>query len=160
MEFETRELRNTMGCFATGVTVITAAPDGYPPLGMTVNSFASVSLNPPLVLWSLDRGSDTFPAFEAANHYTINILTESQQDLSNRFAKSNNHHLDGLSCETGDNGCPIIPDTLAIIECEISDRLEGGDHIILIGRVLRFERKEEKPLLFALGEYARLADDS
>ncbi len=160
MEFDTRELRNTLGCFATGVTVITAAPDGYAALGMTVNSFASVSLDPPLVLWSLDRESDTFSAFEAATHYTVNILTEAQQDLSNRFAKSNNHHLGDLACEIGDNGCPIIPDTLAVIECEIRDRVAGGDHIILIGRVLRFEKKEGKPLLFALGGYAKMVAQS
>ncbi|MBF0276449.1 MAG: flavin reductase family protein [SAR324 cluster bacterium] len=158
MGFSTRELRNTLGCFATGVTVVTTAAEGYAPLGITVNSFASVSLNPPMVLWSLDRGSDTFPAFAAARYYTVNILTETQLDLSNQFARANNQYLDKLSCKTGDNGCPILPDTLAFIECEINSRLDGGDHIILLGRVLRFEKKEGKPLIFSMGNYAKITN--
>ena len=159
MDFDTREFRNTLGCFATGVTVITASPEGYEPLGITVNSFASVSLDPPLVLWSLDRDSDTFEAFKSANYYTVNILSESQQELSNRFAQRYYHHLDGLSYGTGEVGCPILPQTLAVIECGVHQRINGGDHLILIGKVLRFERKEGKPLLFAMGSYSKLAEE-
>lgn len=157
MGLDTGELRNTLGCFATGVAVITTVSEGYPPLGITINSFASVSLDPPLVLWSLDRESTTYAAFEAATHYTVNILTESQQALSNQFTKTEERQMKGLAYQTGKNGCPILPDVLAFIECEIEQRLEGGDHVILLGRVMRFERHEGYPLLFAQGQYAQVA---
>ena len=157
MGLDTRELRNTLGCFATGVTVVTTVAEGHRPVGITVNSFTSVSLEPPLVLWSLDRDSTTYATFEEATHYTVNILKDSQQALSHRFTKTENRHLEGLACQTGENGCPILPNVLAFIECAIEQRLDGGDHIILLGRVLRFARFGGQPLLFAQGQYAQVA---
>lgn len=157
MKFDTRELRDTLGCFATGVTIITTASEGHDPIGITANSFASVSLDPPLVLWSLARDSSSYGTFAVATHYTVNILSDSQLGLSNRFADpDNNRHLNGLSWQIGENGCPILADTLASIECEISSRIDGGDHVILLGQVLRFEQREGKPLLFAQGKYTNL----
>lgn len=157
MAADTRELRNTLGCFATGVAVVTTVAEGHRPVGITVNSFTSVSLDPPLVLWSLERDSTTFATFEAATHYTVNILTESQQDLSQRFSQTENRHMEGLACETGENGCAILPHVLAFLECAIDQRLDGGDHIILLGRVMRFARFAGQPLLFAQGKYAQVS---
>ena len=158
MKLDTRELRKTLGCFATGVTIVTTAPEGHDPIGITANSFASVSLEPPLVLWSLARHSSSYETFAIATHYTVNILRESQVALSVRFADPDNHRLlNGLSWRYGENGCPTIPGSLATLECEIRTRIDGGDHVILLGRVLRFEQGEGKPLLFAQGKYANLA---
>ena len=158
MNFDRRELRHTLGCFATGVTIITTAPEGHDPIGITANSFTSVSLDPPLVLWSLARDSSSYHTFAIATHYTVNILCESQLALSVRFADPDNHrHLNGISWRNGENGCPILPSSLASIECEICERIDGGDHVILLGRVLRFEQRKGKPLLFTQGKYANLA---
>ena len=158
MSFTTREFRDALGTFATGVCVISANPEGWEPFGMTVNSFASVSLDPPLVLWSLQNDSDMYEAFEKSQRFAVNILRSDQQDMSNQYAKKGDHLLSREHFEIGDSGVPVMPETLVSMECELEARHPGGDHIILIGRVLELtQRNNGEPLLFCSGAYRHLA---
>ncbi|WP_284154696.1 flavin reductase family protein [Algicella marina] len=154
MDLDQRELRNALGCFATGVTVVTTMAETGP-LGMTANSFASVSLSPPLVLWSPARHSARFPAFEAASHFAIHILAEDQQGLSERFARDG-LNFDGLETVPGLGGSPLLPDCAARFECAHSAGHDGGDHLIVVGEVLRMECSDKAPLVFHRGAYASL----
>ena len=157
MSFTSRELRDALGQFATGVCVITANPSGFAPFGMTVNSFASVSLDPPLVLWSLQKDSECSSAFAAAKQFTVNILRDDQEAVSNRYAKKGAHDLEAGSYRQGRSGCVVLKECLVSFECDIDARHDGGDHIILIGRVLEMEsRPTSNPLLFHAGKYRQL----
>jgi flavin reductase (DIM6/NTAB) family NADH-FMN oxidoreductase RutF len=158
MDFTPIDLRNALGKFATGVCVITAAPEGFAPFGMTINSFASVSLNPPLVLWSLQNDSDCVPAFAAAERFAVNILAAEQRDLSKVYSKRGDHDLRAEHVKTGKAGLPLIRDALASFECEVWQRYDGGDHVILLGKVLAMESAggDARPLLFFSGGYQEL----
>jgi flavin reductase (DIM6/NTAB) family NADH-FMN oxidoreductase RutF len=158
MSFDVRGFRDAMGRFATGVTLVTAVgPDGAP-IGLTANSFTSLSLDPPLVLWSLDRKSDTLPIFTECRHFGVNVLQAHHRELSTKFATKQNHHFDAIPFETWDSGVPIIPDALAAMECEVHARHDGGDHVIMVGRVLGLRSHEDGvPLMFYRGKYADLA---
>jgi 4-hydroxyphenylacetate 3-hydroxylase, reductase component len=158
MSFDTRAFRQALGTFPTGVAVVTAAPAGGHPMGITVNSFTSVSLDPPLVLWCLDRKSDRFPAFTAAAHHTISVLGTAHETISSRLAKQGAHSLEGVDLLPTELGPPALADALAIFECERHAVHDAGDHAILIGRVLRFARREAgAPLVFFQGKYGALA---
>lgn len=158
MSFTSREFRDALGAFATGVCVITANPEGEQPFGLTVNSFASVSLDPALILWSLQNDSEMYGAFERATQFGVNILRAQQQDLSNQYAKKDDHNLSADHFELGVSGVPIMPATMVSMECEVEARHAGGDHIILVGRVLEFTQREPgQPLLFCAGSYRELA---
>ena len=158
MSFDPREFRNALGQFATGVCVITANPEGDEPFGMTVNSFASVSLDPPLILWSLQNDSEMFEAFERSKHFAVNVLCADQQDLSNKYAKKGDHRLDAEHFELSPRGIPVMPACQVSFECEMEARHPGGDHVILVGRVLAFESRDKgAPLLFCAGAYRELA---
>ncbi len=155
-DFNERELRDALGRFATGVTVVTAmSADG--PLGMTANSFASVSLDPPLVLWSPARKSRRFPAFEAASHFAIHVLGAHQQALAARFAGAGDAFA-GLETVAGEGGAPLIAGCAARFECRHTAGHDGGDHLIMVGEVLRVETRDVAPLLFYRGAYAGIAD--
>lgn len=157
MSFTSRELRDALGQFATGVCVITANPPGETPFGMTVNSFASVSLEPPLVLWSLQKDSECVPSFANAKQFAVNILRQDQQAVSNRYAKKGEHDLEAGTFRQGSSGCVVLQESLACFECEIDARHDGGDHIIIIGRVLEMDNSPTgKPLLFHAGKYGEL----
>lgn len=157
MSLDQRAFRDALGQFPTGVTVITADPAGYSPFGVTANSFASVSLDPPLVLWSLQKNSDTFDAFEAATHFAINVLGDQQQALSNQYAKKNNHDLEADHYSTGESGMPLLHDAVVSFECEIDACHDGGDHIIMVGKVVAMtEGSATKPLVFHSGQYREL----
>lgn len=160
MTHDTRKFRNALGWFTTGVAVITTQLEGQKPIGITVNSFSSVSLDPPLVLWSLDRKSDTLPIFNETKVFTVNILREDHRDISNRLSKQGDHSLDGLPVRVAaSNGCPALEDALAHFECSVEARHDGGDHIIMIGRVLHYEFAEDgRPLLYHRGSYKGLAE--
>ncbi len=158
MSFSSREFRDALGCFATGVCVITGQPDDGAPFGMTVNSFASVSLDPPLILWSLQNDSDMFGTFATCKRWAVNILRSDQQALSNRYAVKGDHELATGHFELGSTGIPVMPDTLASFECEEEARHAGGDHVILVARVLEMDHRDSAaPLLFCSGAYAQLA---
>jgi flavin reductase (DIM6/NTAB) family NADH-FMN oxidoreductase RutF len=145
-----RLLRNAFGRFATGVTVVTTGTEGGP-VAITANSFSSVSLDPPLVLWSIGRHSRRFDAFANSSHYAIHVLAEDQADLCWRFSKSGSDFAD-LDLVWNEHGVPLLPRALARFECSVADRFAAGDHMILLGRVLELETQEGAPLLFAGGK--------
>jgi len=154
---DVRRFRNALGCFTTGVAVVTARPDDGEPIGITVNSFSSVSLDPPLVLWCLDKKSDTLSLFEKATHFTVNVLREEHADVSSRLARKGAHSLEGVELIEGASGTPALKEALAHFECEVEARHDAGDHIIMIGRVLKFDYVEEgRPLLYHRGGYSFL----
>jgi len=159
--FDSRAFRSALGCFPTGVAVITTTSSAAQHMGITVNSFASVSLDPPLVLWCLDKKSDRFNAFTNAPGYTINILGTEHQSVSSRLAKQGEHSLDGVALEATELGPPALMDALAVFECTSEQVHDAGDHVILVGRVVRFHRHEAgAPLVFFKGKYGALAEAS
>jgi flavin reductase (DIM6/NTAB) family NADH-FMN oxidoreductase RutF len=150
-----RAFRDALGRFATGVCVITTeGPDG--PMGFTANSFASLSLDPPLVLWSPAKSSSRFAVFAAARFYTIHVLAADQDGLSRRFVRGG-PGFDGLARETSDEGIPVLPGTLARFDCEQHATHDGGDHLIVVGRVIRAHLGMGEPLVFSAGRYGRFA---
>lgn len=160
MEIDPREFRNTVGCFATGITVITTVEESGRPVGFTANSFTSLSLDPPLVLFCLDRKVASFEAFAAARPFAVNILSSTQAEISQRFATSGPEKWEGVEFETRKTGSPILRDCIAHLECTIDSLHEGGDHVIVIGRVVAIHRAETPPgaLLYYKGRYAELED--
>jgi flavin reductase (DIM6/NTAB) family NADH-FMN oxidoreductase RutF len=153
-----KELRRLMGHFATGVTIITTKGADGTPYGLTANAFTSLSLDPPLCLVCVDRKAESFAHFYDSKVFTVNILTAEQQDLSNRFAKSGGDKFTGIATVDGHHGAPLIQGALAHIECRITDTLEGGDHVIHVGRIEHMHMHGGDPLLFYQGRYRRLAE--
>ncbi len=157
MTINTRDLRDTLGQFATGVCLVTIRGTDGRALALTINSFASVSLDPPLVLWSLQCDANTYTEFANAPEYAINVLTSAQQDHSNRYAMKDGHELDASHYVDGANGAPLIVDALASFECSLEAVHPGGDHVILVGRVTRLWRGAiGEPLVFFGGGYRHL----
>ena len=152
----TKELRNALGSFATGVTIVTALDSDQNPIGMTVNSFNSVSLTPPLILWSISRDSNCFDDFIKAETFAVHVLNHSQEDLSNRLAESGGNKFLGLSLEAGLENTPILPNFSACFECKTEHQYDGVDHIILGGRVVNFEDRGTDPLGFYRGQYTKI----
>jgi flavin reductase (DIM6/NTAB) family NADH-FMN oxidoreductase RutF len=157
MSFDIRAYREALGSFPTGVAVVTAAGAGQH-IGITVNSFTSVSLDPPLVLWCMDRKSGRHDLFIGAPAFTVNILGTEHKAVSARLARPGEHSLDGIALNSTALGPPALADALAVFECEREKALEAGDHTILIGRVLRFSRPvNSPPLVYFSGRYSALA---
>ncbi|MBH3358299.1 MULTISPECIES: p-hydroxyphenylacetate 3-hydroxylase reductase component [Pseudomonas] len=152
--FDARAFRRALGNFATGVTVITAADASGRKVGVTANSFNSVSLDPPLILWSLDKRSSSHAVFEAAEHFAVNVLAADQIDLSNTFARPSEDRFAGIEHEEGEGGAPLLPDCAARLRCQKYQQLDGGDHWILIGKVLAFDDLGRSPLLYHQGAYS------
>ena len=152
-----RHLRDALGEFATGVAVVTARGIDGQPVGVTINSFASVSLEPPLVLWSLGLQSPTRAAFEACSHYAINVLAADQTDISQQFSQALGDRFAGIEWKVGAGDTPILPGCCARFECRNEMRYPGGDHVILVGQVEHFNRDEKPPLVFHGGRYRALA---
>src|ERR1700704_1745988 len=146
--FNTRELRSALGSFATGVTIITTRDRDGTPHGMTANSFTSVSLNPPLVLWSSSLYAQSLPAFQESTHFCINILAYDQIELSNKIAKQSDYNFVYVDQMTPKSGPPVIIGSAAHFECRNEFRHYGGDHIIFIGHVERFAYNDKPTLLF------------
>ncbi|ODU10285.1 MAG: nitrilotriacetate monooxygenase [Rubrivivax sp. SCN 71-131] len=149
-------LRHALGRFATGVTLVTAADPSGAPVGLTVNSFASLSLEPPLVLWSLREASPTLSAFRAAPRFAVNVLAESQIELSRVFASRHAHRFAAGAWQCGDDGVPLLVGAAATFLCATVSQQQAGDHVLFIGRVLHFADSHEPPLLFQGGRYRRL----
>lgn len=150
---DSRQLRKALGRFATGVTVITTRASDGKLEGLTANSFAALSLDPPLVLWSLNRRSPSLPGFQQSGFFAVNVLSALQIDLSHRFATPSKDKYDGVSFELGLGGCPLLTDPLATFECETEAKVDGGDHVIFIGRVNRITWRDGEPLIFSGGQY-------
>jgi flavin reductase (DIM6/NTAB) family NADH-FMN oxidoreductase RutF len=159
MKFDRRAFRNALGCFATGVTVVTTVTDAGEPVGLTANSFSSVSLDPPLVLFCLDLASHNLDAFRAAGRFAVNVLGDDQRDLSVRFSTTIGDRWDGVVWERWETGAPVLNGCLAALDCETEAIHEGGDHVIIVGRVQRLAATTDgKPLLYFRGNYATVAE--
>lgn len=151
---DSRGYRSALGAFATGVTIVTTDSDEGP-VGITVNSFSSVSLDPPLVLWSPAKGSNRFRHFAKAQHFAIHVLHSHQRYICEGFARSKTA-FDGLDWEVGKHGVPIIGGCLACFECDLEASHDAGDHVIQVGRVRRAAFREGAPLLFQSGKLVSL----
>ena len=157
--FDPRDFRNALGTFPTGVCVVTTmSPDGVP-IGLTCNSFSSVSLSPALVLWSLSLRSPNLSNFLQAPHFVINILAAEQREISQRFAQSIANTFEGVGCVEGRLGVPLIDGAAAHLECRNETRYYSGDHVIFIGHVLHYAYRQCEPLVFCKGRYADLKQD-
>lgn len=151
---DSRHFRHALSQFATGVTVITAVAADASMLGVTATSFNSVSLQPPLVLWSLGAQASSMAAFTACSHYVINILAADQAELANRFASKLANRFDGVEFALSDNGQPILANSVGWFECSNRSRYPEGDHVIFVGQVVRCEFVNKAPLVFHAGSYA------
>ncbi|PWC36052.1 flavin reductase family protein [Azospirillum sp. TSO35-2] len=151
-----RALRDAYGRYATGVAVITTLASTGAPVGLTVNSFSSVSLDPPLILWSLMRSAASLPVFLGAGRFAVNVLTDDQRSLATRFAARVEDRFAGVDWEAGLGGVPLLPGCLARFECATHSHVDAGDHIVLLGGVQRFEHGDGEPLLFFASRYAAL----
>lgn len=149
------DLRRALSCFVTGVTIVTTCDRLGAPVGLTVNSFSSVSLKPPLVLWSLRSESRSLPVFEAAGHFAVNVLSRAQKEQSALFASGAvADKFDKTAYFAGIAGMPLLHGCLATLECETETTHRSGDHVIFIGRVLRCALNgEHDPLIFFRGRY-------
>jgi len=152
--FNPVELRNALGRFATGVTIVTTVDEAGNRYGITANSYNSVSLDPPLVLWSLARSSRSLAVFENCQAFAIHILSAHQQELAMRFASRGEvDKFAGLHLREGHGGVPLFEECAAHFECVTENRFEGGDHLIFLGRVINFERCDSDPLVFHDGRF-------
>jgi flavin reductase (DIM6/NTAB) family NADH-FMN oxidoreductase RutF len=155
-----RDLRRALGHYATGVTIVTTRTADGRPTGLTVNSFTSVSLEPPLVLFCLSARSTLLRAFEAAPYFAVNVLATGQQALSNRFARPSVNTWDDVRYRDGPCGCALLADTIGCFECARRATYSGGDHTIFLGEVLRFEiAPSREPLAFYQGTYGTFTRD-
>ncbi|NKB35621.1 MAG: flavin oxidoreductase [Gammaproteobacteria bacterium] len=153
--FDATAFRHALGHFATGVTIITAADKNEGCVGVTANSFNSVSLNPPLILWSLNRNSGTLSTYENSDYFIVNILADDQIELSNHFARPGvENKFADLNCDTGVGSIPLIPDCAAYFQCQKRFTYEGGDHLIFVGEVVDFQTTDRSGLLYHQGQYA------
>ena len=152
----TRAFRDALGMFATGIAVVaTRAPSGEP-IGLTVNSFNSVSLDPPLIVWSLGNALPSRAVFEACEYYSVNVLAADQMDISQIFASRSDDKFAGLEMDEGLYGIPLLRGCCARFECRNTARHPGGDHLVFISEVVRFEREQREPLLYFGGAYRTL----
>jgi flavin reductase (DIM6/NTAB) family NADH-FMN oxidoreductase RutF len=151
-----RDFRNALGSYGTGVTVITASCEGKL-VGLTCNSFASVSLNPPLVLWSLVTVSPSLGTFQNASHFTVNVLGLHQQNLATQFATRADDKFAGVSWTEGLGGAPVLTDAVATFQCRNVDRYYGGDHVIFLGAVEAYAYNPGDALLFSRGKFGHFA---
>lgn len=154
INFDPRAFRRALGNFATGVTVVTAAAACGRKVGVTANSFNSVSLDPPLVLWSIDKRSSSHPVFEQASHFAVNVLAADQIDLSNHFARPSEDRFAEIEFEPGEGGSPVFADCAARFHCEKYQQVDGGDHWIMLGKVVAFDDFGRSPLLYHQGAYS------
>ena len=152
-----RRFRNALGMFATGITVVTTRTPAGEPIGLTVNSFNSVSLDPPLIVWSLANELPSRALFEGCEYYAINVLAEDQADLSQRFASRLGEKFTGLEFDSGIGDVPLLAGCCACFQCRNTVRHAGGDHVVFISEVVDFDRAEEgSPLLYFGGAYRQL----
>ena len=151
--FDSRDFRRALGQFATGVTIVTARNKRGRCIGLTVNSFASVSLKPPLVLWSLGRASTEYPDFTKSKHFAINVLASDQHHLSRRFSSQIPDRFAELDCSDTLHGCPLIQGATAHFICRVVRKFSGGDHLIFLGQVIHYRYRDGEPLIFHSGRY-------
>lgn len=154
--FEGRALRDAFGSFATGVTIVTTTGPGGVDIGLTANSFSSVSLDPPMVLWSLARTSLNMEAFRNSRHFAVHILSADQEALSGRFASKGIDRFAELTLDRGPDGIPMLQECMARFACKLAYQYEGGDHVIFVGEIVDFSHSAQEPLVFHGGRYGML----
>lgn len=159
MSVDRLELRRVAGYFATGVTVVTSTGRDSAPCGLTVNSFTSLSLDPPLVLVCFDRTARSLACIDAAGRFAVNVLAEGQEELSRLFASKEGQKFTNVPTRPGATGLPLLVGAHAHIECTTAERLAGGDHVIFIGRVDAVAAGEGRPLLFYRGRYGGVREE-
>lgn len=156
-DIESLQLRKVLGQYPTGITVVTTTDSSGNPVGMTANSFASVSLAPPLILWSVDVEGSAHEVFTQADHFCVHFLSEDQEALSTLFSSSEVERFDKLEWTFGELGSPMLPECLSRIQCAKEAVYPGGDHSIILGRVICLEdSSDKKPLVYHQGKYSRL----
>jgi flavin reductase (DIM6/NTAB) family NADH-FMN oxidoreductase RutF len=153
MLFDQKLYRSALGSFATGVTIVTTSDKAGLGHGLTVNSFTSVSLEPPLVLWCLGNKSDSFEVFSKSDHYAVNVLAAGQSDLAMRFAGKGDQTLGREEAATLKTGAPVLHQAIAVFDCKVVQRIEAGDHLILIGETQGFETRSESGLTYFRGAF-------
>ena len=153
------EFRRACGRFATGVTIASVLDANGAPHGLTVNSFSSVSLDPPLILICLGHAVTCIDAFRESRHFGINVLAESQRELSDRFARKGQDRFEGIEWYRGESGVPLIPGVLAALELRVQQRITSGDHDIFVGEMIHARCTEGEPLIYYASRYRRLALD-
>ena len=151
--FDRRNFRHALGQFATGVTIVTARAKDGRPIGLTVNSFTSVSLDPPLVLWCLSRQATDFAALNAAGLFAVNVLSSRQHRVSRQFATTLADKFTGVECEDSPDGSPLLKGATAHFICRVARRFDGGDHVIILGQVKEYRWNGGEPLVFHSGRY-------
>jgi len=153
-----RSLRQAFGQFATGVTVVTTVDEDNKPIGLTANSFASVSLEPALVSWCVDKSSTRFKEFADAEYFSISVLTDAQQEISNLFASRSwdDTVFNDTDWYKGHHGVPQLPGCMARFHCKTEFVYEGGDHLIIVGAVQDYDIEPQQPLLFVQGDYQKM----
>ena len=156
---DTTSLRDILGQFATGVTVVTTLGDGRAPVGMAANSFASVSLDPPLVVWSIGLKAPSLGAFRTHPTFAINIMCDGSKDLALNFARPSEDKFADVGWTPGLDGVPVLDASAAVIQCRTEARISGGDHEIYLGRVIDFHQTDKSPLLFHRGKFASLGEN-
>ena len=158
MTIDSRSFRKALGCFASGVTVITALnPQTKSPAGVTVSAFSSLSLEPPLVMFCLGKQTSSLDTFRAAGGFVVNVLSETQRDLSIRFASRAEDKWSGLAWESWSSGAPVLANCLTNLECSLVNTVDGGDHEIFIGKVEKMRHQEGgSPLIYFRGSYLDL----
>jgi flavin reductase (DIM6/NTAB) family NADH-FMN oxidoreductase RutF len=152
------DFRQTLGCFATGIVIVTSLDADGNPVGMTVDSFNSVSMEPPLVLWSLNLNAPSLPAFRAHSSFIVHVLSDQQLDLCKKFAKSGTDKFAGVDWQPGLDGSPLLRDTVATIQCTAYRQYEGGDHEIHLGQVMASSVSDRKPLIYNRGEFGKFGE--
>ncbi len=158
MSHNSRAFRDALGHFATGVAIVTASAAAGA-LGLTINSFASVSLDPPLILWSLDKASDRFAPLMKVQHFAVNMLAGDARDLAQRLARKGQSGMEREAVTTSPRGVPLLKSAIAHFECSVEHRYEGGDHMIFVGRVLAFDHTSHSdPLIYYRGRYRALSE--
>jgi flavin reductase (DIM6/NTAB) family NADH-FMN oxidoreductase RutF len=157
---DARAFRTALGSFGTGVTIVTAQDARGRNVGLTCNSFASVSLNPALILWSLVVHSPNLPVFQEATHFAVNVLGAGQDELAVRFSRSADDKFAGVAWTPGLSGAPVLAGCVANFQCRTADRYYGGDHVIFLGAVEAFEHTSAPPLLFVAGKFGHFAPAS
>jgi 3-hydroxy-9,10-secoandrosta-1,3,5(10)-triene-9,17-dione monooxygenase reductase component len=154
LSFDPQAFRTALGTFTTGVTIITSRGEDGEAVGITANSFNSVSLNPPMVLWSLAKSARSLPTFSNSKHWNVHVLSTEQEALSGRFARQGEDKFAGIELDDGVSNAPLLQDCTARFQCRTAFQYEGGDHVIFVGEVLAFDHSERAPLAFQSGQYA------
>ncbi|MEG0052998.1 MAG: flavin reductase [Comamonas sp.] len=152
--FDPKDFRRALGMFGTGVTIVTTRAENGEPVGITANSFNSVSLEPPMVLWSLAKNARSLPVFQSAQTWNVHILSNEQEALSNRFARAGEDKFSGLPLDSKQEHAPLLQDCSARFQCKTAFQYDGGDHIIFVGEVTNYDANPTPPLLYVTGGYA------